>query len=286
MKNPAASEKHVGSAAAATRRRALGGFGSLLALGAWPASLAAAGKSGPPACRPIRFVVANDLHHQNAGCDPWMEALFRSIATAKGAEFCLGLGDLADQGKRESLETIKRLSGLAGMPFHVVPGNHDLDESPVEGFYAEVFPGQRNQVLRYGGWQVVLIDSTEGNKWQDVTISATTLAWLDETLPALDPLAPTVLGTHFPLAAGVKMCPRNADAVLARFIGHNLRGVFGGHFHGRTSSPRGDIRLVTNACVSRVRDNHDKTPEKGYLVVDGDAAGVLAVEFVEFRMNG
>ena len=82
-----------------------------------------------------------------------------------------------------------------------------------------------------------------------------------------------MLCTHFPLAAAVKMCPLNAEAVLSRFTGHNLRGVFGGHFHGRTSTPRGDIRLVTNACVARVRDNHDGTREKGYLVVDGAPDG-------------
>jgi hypothetical protein len=92
-----------------------------------------------------------------------------------------------------------------------------------------------------------------------------------------------VLCTHFPLAADVKMCPLNAEAVLSRFTGHNLRGVFGGHYHGRTSTPHGDIRLVTNACVARVRDNHDGTPEKGYLVVDGAPDGRLTTAFVEFK---
>lgn len=264
------------------RRNLLGGFGALLAAGAWPGARAAEEGGTPHRIKPIRFVVVNDLHHAGEACDPWMSALFRQIGGTEGAVFCLGLGDLADAGKRESLQAIKRLSELAGMPFHTTPGNHDLDESPVDGFYAGVFPGQRNHLVRHGQWQIVLIDTTEGDKWRDVTISEATLAWLDEILPELDPRAPTVLGTHFPLAAEVRMCPLNAGSVLARFIGHNLRGVFGGHFHGRTSSPRGGIRLVTNACASRVRDNHDETPEKGYLVVDGDATGRLTTDFVRF----
>jgi hypothetical protein len=264
-----------------TRRGALSGLGTMLALGAWPGARAAERSQVKPEA--IRFVAANDFHHQTEACDAWMEALFKQIAGTENAAFCLGLGDLADQGKLESLEAIKRLSAHAGMPFHPVPGNHDLDLTPVDGHYEKVFPGHRNYVIREKGWQFVMIDSTEGNKWQNTTVSKDALEWLDETLPTLDPLAPTVLGTHFPLASEVRMCPLNADAVLARFIGHNLRGVFGGHFHGRTTTPRGEIRLVTNACVSRVRDNHDDTPQKGYLVVDGTPDGGLETAFVEFK---
>lgn len=276
-----------GSSLGITRRSALGGLGAMFAVGAWPGARAAetSGLAPREAVKPMRFVAVNDFHHDNNDCDPWMEKLFRQIATTENAAFCLGLGDLANTGKRESIQAIQRLSSHAGMPFHATPGNHDLDLSPVDGFYEEIFPQQRNYLIRHSGWQFVLIDTTEGPKWQDVTISKSTFDWLDETLPTLDPLAPTVLATHFPLAAEVRMCPLNADAVLARFIGHNLRGVFGGHYHARTSSPRGEIRLITNACASRVRENHDKTPEKGYLVVDGDAHGRLVPSFVRFTGN-
>lgn len=263
----------------------MGHLAALLALGAWPGARAAEVSKNTPKqpAQPIRFVVVNDFHHDTPECDPWMEKLFRQIATTDGASLCLGLGDLANTGKRESLQAMHRLSVHAGMPFHPTPGNHDLDLSPVDGFYEEVFPKHRNYVIHHAGWQFVIIDTTEGNKWKDVVISKTTLDWLDQTLPTLDPLAPTVLATHFPLASEAPMCPLNADSVLARFIGHNLRGVFGGHFHGRTSSPRGDISLQTNACVARVRDNHDKSPHKGYFVLDGDVDGRLKTTFVEFK---
>lgn len=267
---------------AATRRGLLGGAAALLAAGAWPGSRAAAGQATAHGFKPIRFVVVNDTHHDDRDCDAWMEALFRQIARTENAVACLGLGDLANRGTLESLRAMRRLSEFSGMPFLPCPGNHDLDESPVSGHYESVFPGRRNHLWTHAGWQFVILDTTEGAKYENVTISRETLEWLDRTLPTLDPAAPLVLGTHFPLAAEVRMCPLNADAVLARFIGHNLRGVFGGHFHGRTASPRGEIRLSTCACVSRVRNNHDNTKEKGYLVVDGDANGRLNVEFVRF----
>jgi len=267
-----------------TRRGMLGGLATLFAIGAWPGARAAESKkSSTTKVQPIRFVSVNDLHHEEEACDPFMEKLFRQIGATENASLCFALGDLANTGKLASLQTIKRLSPHVGMPFYPCPGNHDLDESPVEGFYESVFPGQRNFVVRENSWQFVVIDTTEGDKWNDVTIGDATLAWLDETLPTLDPHAPLVLLTHFPLAAEVPMCPLNAEAVLARFIGHNLRGIFGGHYHGVTRNPRGAIGIHTCACASRVRDNHRMAPpEKGYFVVDGDAGGNLDIRFVQF----
>jgi len=270
-----------------TRRGALRRLAAVFSAGLWPGAVSAAAEtSRPMATRPIRFVVANDFHHRDAACDPWLEALFRQIAATPAAAFCLGLGDLADAGDHDSLRRMARLATAAGLPFHPTPGNHDLDQSPVDGFYAEVFPQRRNYTWSEAGWRFVLIDTTEGKKWDNVVISPATLAWLDANLPTLDPREPTVLATHFPLAAEVKMCPVNAEAVLARFLGFNLRGVFGGHFHGRTAFQRGDTRLMTNACVSRVRGNHDGTTEKGYWVCDGTATGILTTEFVPFDGTG
>ncbi len=60
-------------------------------------------------------------------------------------------------------------------------------------------------------------------------VSAETLAWLDSTLAEMDRLRPTVMLTHFPVAAGIAtpngvvMTPLNAEEVLARFEPFNLR---------------------------------------------------------------
>jgi len=230
----------------------------------------------------IRFVVVHDFHHQDAFCDPWMAALFHQVSQTPEVDFCFGLGDLADGGKRESLETMTRLAKSTGLPFYVTPGNHDLDLSPVDGWFEAVFPGQRNYTFTRNGWQFVVIDTTEGTRYEDVTIAGTTLAWLEATRPRLDAHAPTVLATHFPLASEVKFCPRNAQAVLDRLTGLNVRTIFSGHYHGRTSHWRGAIEFVTNVCVSRVRKNHDDSPTKGYWVVDGAPSGQLIRTFVPF----
>jgi hypothetical protein len=230
----------------------------------------------------IRFVVTNDFHHESSENDAWMEAAFRQVAKTEGADFCLGLGDLANNGKLESLETMKRSAQLAHMPFYPAIGNHDLDDTGDAANYAAVFPDRFNYTFTQNGWQIVVIDTTDGVIWENSTISESTLAWLDATLPTLDPLAPTILATHFPLAAEVTFAPRNPEDVLTRFESLNLRGVFCGHYHANTVSPRGYSEIVTCAGLGCVRANHDGTEGKGYLVVDGSPEGELTRTFVPF----
>lgn len=272
-----------GIAVPLTRRGAMGRLAGLLAVGMWPGTVARAASGDTTKPGAVRFVVTNDFHHEEEACDPWMKALFRQVAQTEDAAFCLALGDLANSGKRQSLLRMAEHLKLTGMPCYVTPGNHDLDESPVEGFYSEVFPNRRNYHFSENGWQFVVVNTTEGTAWKDVTISEETFTWLDEELPKLDPAAPLVLATHFPLAAEVSMCPLNAERLLARFIGHNLRGTFSGHFHGQTANRRGAINLVTNVCVARVRSNHDGTDFKGYWVCDGNPDGTLTRTFVPFE---
>lgn len=264
-----------------SRREALGRLAGLLAAGLWPGALVAA--AGSAKFGEFTFVAANDFHHDSVACDPWFTALFKQIAGHAEAEFCLGLGDIAHKGKPESIATIARLAKAAGLKFHAVPGNHDNDLDQTTSVYSQVLPGQLNYTLNRHGWQIVLLDSTDGNKWGQTTVQPATLAWLDAELTKLDPRAPTILCTHFPLASTVKLCPVNAEAVLARFEKFNLQLVLGGHHHGQTLNKRGTADVVTNVCCARVVNNHDGTTFKGYWLCRARTDGTVNREFVEFK---
>ena len=257
----------------------MGRLATLLAVGCWPGSLRAGTRRE---VEEVHFVAANDFHHQSPACDSWFEQLFRQIGAHPDLAFTVGLGDLADLGLRDSLASIARASGLIGVPFYATPGNHDNAIDGTSDIYAEIFPGRLNYTWAHGGWQFVAIDTTEGKKWNETVVSAGTLAWLDATLPTLDRESPTLLFTHFPLAEGVRMCPLNAEDVLARFVEFNLQGVFSGHFHSQTAETRHDVVLVTNVCCSRVVNNHDGTTRKGYWLCKAKRDGTVERSFVEF----
>ncbi len=169
------------------------------------------------------------------------------------------------------------------MPVHAVIGNHDyLPGSFDRSAYLRVFPKQLNYRFTHRGWQILGLDTSEGTLSQGTTISAATLAWLDENLPKIPRGAPVIVLTHFPLGEGVFGRPVNAEAVLQRLAQVNLQAVFSGHFHGYTERALGPAVLTTDKCCSRVRGNHDMTPEKGWFV--GRAAGgKISRQFVQLR---
>lgn len=277
------------SNALVTRRHALRRLGKwCAAAGLIAPSLLRARTPAPPEDG-FTFVVLNDLHHDDpADCNPWFTALFRQIAQRHPtAACCLALGDLANRGRPECLQALAHLADThLPMPFLPVPGNHDQDLEHTPRLYLETFPERLNHTFFHGGWQFVLLDSTQGSAWADTRVPDASLAWLDATLPRLDPTRPTVLATHFPLSNVARMCPLNADEVLARFAGFALRGTFSGHYHAQTRRDRGTFDLVTNVCCSRVAGNHDGSATKGYFLVQASGAGQLVRTFVPLgRVN-
>lgn len=265
-----------------TRRAALTRMSasSLLALGLWPGCQSPAANAG--AGKRFRFIAINDLHHASAECNPWFTTLIQRLRTHQDAEFALILGDLADTAEPASHAAIRDHFKLLGKPFYAQIGNHDHKAPGDRRSYEQHFPAQINYWFEHLGWQFVGIDSTQGTSFDKTKVQPATLAWLDRYLPKMDKAKPTVLFTHFPMAAGVKMAPLNTEDVLGRFLDYNLQGVFSGHYHAYTQNAVRNIDVVTNRCCSRIRNNHDGTKEKGYWMVTADN-GKLTRDFVEFH---
>ena len=183
---------------------------------------------------------------------------------------------------RHSRADDRRAGGLErlGIPVHAVPGNHDHLTDTDRVAYEASFPNQANYRFEQCGWQFVGLDTSEGTHFKDTHISQVTLDWLDAELPRLDRAKPTVVFTHFPLGTDVTYRPKNADDLLRRFHACNVQAIFSGHWHGYTERRAGDAVLTTDRCCSRVRGNHDGTPEKGWFVCEA-AAGKITRRFVK-----
>jgi len=269
--------------AALTRREWLRlSAGALLSLGVWPGRLRGA---DAPANDDFTFIAVNDLHALQEACRPWFdEVVCQMKASAPTAEFCLLGGDLAENGAPAQLTLIRDSFSALGIPCHAVVGNHDYQSVIDRSAYEQIFPEQINYSFTHRGWQIIGLDSSQGTSAKETRISATTLTWLDQNLSKLDLRRPTILFTHFPLGDWVWARPINADDLLQRCYGLNLQAVFCGHFHGFTQRKFGHSIITTDKCCSRVRPNHDGTPEKGWFVCQA-VNGEIKRRFVEFRPN-
>jgi len=254
--------------------------GALLAAGLWPGRLRAAGAGD---AGEFWFCAVNDLHFAEAECAKYLaKAIAQMKASAPALAFCLVAGDLSDHGKPQELAEVRDvLKALDGRE-RVVIGNHDWLEHSDRKAYEENFPGQLNYRFKEQGWQVLGLDTTEGRKSSGTTVQPAALAWLDKTLPKLDRKRPLVVFTHFPLGPEVKMRPKNADDLLARFKEHNLLAVFNGHFHGFTERRMGETVLTTNCCCASNKGNHDGTKAKGFFLCHAKD-GNIERTFVEVK---
>lgn len=226
------------------------------------------------------FIAVNDLHFSDEECTPFFQGVVaRMKETAPKAALCLLAGDLADLGTPEQYAGLRACLDQLPCPRFAVPGNHDYLTDEDRSAYDTAFPGRTNYVHKYLGWQFIGLDSTQGLDFTGTLISDKTLAWCDENFPKLDPRAPTVAFTHFPLGPGTVFRPRNADALLGRLAKLNLRGTFSGHWHGLNEQRLRDADVVVSRCCARIRGNRDGSPLKGFWVCRAAPDGTLTRRF-------
>jgi 3',5'-cyclic-AMP phosphodiesterase len=184
-----------------TRRELLRlGAGSLLAAGFWPGALGAADVKSDD----FHFLVVNDTHCIAKKDADRLERVVKQMkAHDEKPVLCLHLGDLSDHGKAPELGPVRDVFKTLGVPVHYVPGNHDYLTADDRKAYDDLFPEFRNYHFDHGGWQFVGIDSTEGKLFMASTVQKDVLKYLDDALPKLDKMKPTILFTHFPLGPRV-----------------------------------------------------------------------------------
>jgi 3',5'-cyclic AMP phosphodiesterase CpdA len=261
-----------------TRRQMLRmSAGSLLAAGVWPGAMYGDSPSGE-----FSFIAVNDLHYFDKRCGPWFDKTVQQMNGHKEKpDFCLIVGDLAENGKAEQFGPLRDILRTLKIPYRVVIGNHDYRTQQDRKAFEGLFPKSLNYHFAHAGWQFIGLDSSDGQKAQ-VAVQAPTLRWLDDTLPKLDKRRPTVVFTHMPFGSWVIYRASNADQVLDRFKEFNLVAVYNGHFHSLTQRQRGQTALTTNRCCSFFKKNHDGTKEKGYFLCRAKD-GKIERQFVEVK---
>jgi 3',5'-cyclic AMP phosphodiesterase CpdA len=237
--------------------------GTLLGAGLWPGILSA----GEKQAEEFHFLVVNDVHYLDSGCGTWLEGVMQQMKGHKQKiDFCLMLGDLAENGLPAQLAPVHDLFKKLDLPTYFVVGNHDYRTQEDRKAFEDLFPRFINYQFEHRGWQFLGLDTTEGLRSRNTSVQAPTLRWLDDSIPKCDKKRPTIVFTHFPLGPWVIGRPKNAVPVLERFKEINLQAVFSGHWHGFTERRVGQVTLTTDRCCSFRRQNHDGTKEKGYFL--------------------
>jgi 3',5'-cyclic AMP phosphodiesterase CpdA len=174
-------------------------------------------------------------------------------------------GDLAEHGAPEEYALAAELIGRPGVPFHVLPGNHD-DRATMRRAFD--LPGAGDAPIDYavdlGPLRLVVVDSTiPGEDRGD--FEPAQLERLEAEL-ASAPEQPTIVAMHQPPLVtgiadwdGVIMRPADRRALAAVIEPHpQVRAIVGGHLHRiAASSLAGRPVIVAPSTFVQARPDFD-----------------------------
>ena len=148
-------------------------------------------------------------------------------------------GDVAEHAAAAEYDRARELLARAGIPVHVLPGNHDDRAALRSGFGLAGNAGEPVQyAVDLGPLRLVALDSTRPGE-DGGALDGARLAWLDEALADV-PGTPTVIALHHPPlvggipamdAIGLPASDRVALAAVVRYGIARCCGFVAGHFH-------------------------------------------------------
>jgi 3',5'-cyclic AMP phosphodiesterase CpdA len=180
-------------------------------------------------------------------------------------------GDLTDFGRPDEYANLSRIIAPLPMPCLLMAGNHDDVENLREAFPGHGYLRQREGKLDYViddfPLRIIALDSTIPHK-SPGELTASQLAWLDETLAA-SPAKPTLVALHHPpFWTGIGHMDvqglQNPDALEAIIRRHpQVERVIAGHLHRPIVTRVGGTVASTSPSpshqVARDLDDHARS---------------------------
>ena len=253
----------------------LGGSPSLLYFSSCATTKTAAYKRGKLL---YSFIFSNDIHvttQEQAGY--FGESINNWDSFADLYDFVVVCGDLANDGTAEELFRVKDQLNHLKNPYYTIVGNHDVTKPGDDGKagYHKIFGyDKENYFVIHKKTALVFLDLTDGMS-ADVEIKKYTLDWLTTTLKEIPKRMPIIVFSHFPLHPNIPMFKvKGTSNLFAILDKRNVIAYFSGHYHARWQGVRNNVSFIGNSCLSLKRDNHDRSPQEGYLLVNVYDSGV------------
>lgn len=265
----------------------ISGSSALLLVNSCATTKKVAYKRGKPL---YSFLFCNDIHlTTQEHAQYFAESIDNWESFTDLYDFVVVCGDLVNDGTAEELLRVKGQLNLLKKPYYTVVGNHDVTKPSDDGKagYHKVFGYNReNYFVIHKNTALVFLDLTDGMS-SDVEIKKHTLDWLTATLEGIPKRMPIIVFSHFSLHPNIPMFKVNGTSNLFAILDkRNVIAYFSGHYHARWQGVRNNVSFIGNSCLSLKRDNHDKSPQEGYLLVNVYDSGVETKFYEKGRQPG
>ena len=242
----------------------------------------------PTAPLKFKFAIVADGHKD-------MNNLKKALEVAKrnDAKFVVGLGDLSDVGTIDELRNSKEQFDLAGLPYYITPGDHDLWDArdkgkPADQNIKEVF-GSTYQSFAYDSVRFLLVFNSDNY----LGLDELQLNWIESELARLqkeegNKTVFVALATplYHPSSDHVmgKVTPKlknQAEHLISIFKKSGVEEVFAAdtHYFTRFIEPTMDLKMTTVGAVTS--DRNPQTPRFALVEVYED--GTYQVKETEVK---
>lgn len=164
-------------------------------------------------------------------------ALARLSSLDPRPDLLVATGDLTADGKPEEYEALRDLLDGAGVPYLLVPGNHDIRDNLRAAFPDQPFEEGRFLLYAVEDWplRVVALDTVVAGRPHG-ELCPGRCRWLDETLSRRPDVPTVVMMHHPPFVTGISHMdgmgladPSGLAAVVARHP--QIQRILCGHIH-------------------------------------------------------
>jgi len=247
--------------------------GAVAAAAAVGFRLGLAAEGGGPAAAArasLKFAWLSDTHVGSDRGAADLEASVADINTLKGLSFVVVTGDITEMGTFDNLSQAKQILDGLDVPYHIIPGNHDMKWSESGGSDVARLWGGDHFDFEAGGFRFIGLAQGPVLHMADGHWAPQDVRWLDGILAERNlALRPTIFFTHYPIDPSID----NWYVVLDKLKTVPTVAALAGHGHKNEPLDFEGLRGVMGRANIGTKD---RAP--GYNIVE---IGAKAMTFAE-----
>ena len=212
--------------------------------------------------KPITFAFLADTHIGTAIGANDLRNSVRDINEQKDIDFVILAGDATEYDLAGELDTVKKIMSELKVPYHVIPGNHELKWSSSGGEKFKKLFGDDKFNVAYGGYRFIGVNQGPLMRMGEGFIAREDINWIRKALKNMkNKRQPVFFVTHYPVNHTVT----NAYEYLELIKHYNAQAILHGHGHGNRHNNYSDVEGIMG------RSNLSRGGPGGYNIVHIEA---------------
>lgn len=205
----------------------------------------------------IKFAFLADTHIGTAiGADDLRNSV-NDIIAMDDIDFVILAGDATEYDFVGELDTVKAIMDKLDIPYHIIPGNHELKWSASGGEKFKKLFGDDKFNVAYGGYRFIGVNQGPLMRMGEGFIAREDLDWVEKELKRMHRKQAVFFVTHYPIDHTVT----NSYDFLEIIKHYNVQGVLHGHGHANRHRDFSDVNGIMG------RSNLSSGKPGGYNIV-------------------